>query len=53
MGGGACSPSSNVDMRQCDGGYEDILDGIDYFVVMAGCYFIYCLSYLCMFSIGC
>jgi hypothetical protein len=29
------------------------LDDIDYFVFMAGCYIIYCTSYLYMFSIGC
>jgi hypothetical protein len=29
------------------------LDDVDYFVVMAGCYIIYCMIYLCMFSIGC
>jgi hypothetical protein len=34
-----------VDMR--------LLDDVDYFVVMACCYIIYYLSYLCMFSIGC
>jgi hypothetical protein len=29
------------------------MDDIDSFVVMTGCYFIYCMSYLCVFSIGC
>jgi hypothetical protein len=33
-----------VDMR--------LLDNVDYVVVMACCYIIYYLSYLCMFSIG-
>jgi hypothetical protein len=28
---------------------DKFLDNIDHFVVMAGCYFIYCMSYLCMF----
>jgi hypothetical protein len=34
-----------VDMR--------IMDDVDYFVVMACCYFNYYLCYLCMLSIGC
>jgi hypothetical protein len=29
------------------------LDGIDYFVLMAWCYIIYYMSYLCMLSIDC
>jgi hypothetical protein len=28
-----------------------ILGCIDYFIVMAGYYFKYCMSYICMFSI--
>jgi hypothetical protein len=33
--------------------YEELLDYVDYFVLMAGCYIIYCMSYTCMCSIGC
>jgi hypothetical protein len=43
----------NVDMRWCVWLIWGFLDDIDYFVVMAQCYIIYCMSYRCMLSIGC
>jgi hypothetical protein len=44
--------ASNVDMRRCVYLIWEFLDDDDYFVVMAWCYIIYCMSYLCMLSIG-
>jgi hypothetical protein len=45
--------ASNVDMRRCVWLRWGFLDNVDYCVVMPGCYIIYCMSYLCMLSIGC
>jgi hypothetical protein len=50
--GEACSPRSNKNMMTLWFVWG-FLDDIGYFVVMAGCYIIYCMSYLCMCSIGC
>jgi hypothetical protein len=39
-------------MRCCDGLHYVFLDDIDYFGVMEECYFIHCMSYNGMISIG-
>jgi hypothetical protein len=50
--GEACSLRPNVEDQNNVMVDMRLLDGVDYFVVMACCYIIYYLSYLCMLSIG-
>jgi hypothetical protein len=50
--GEAYSLSSNVEDENSVMVDMRLLDDVNYFVVMAYCYIIYYLSYLCMLSIG-
>jgi hypothetical protein len=51
--GEAFSLSANIELETMWWLHGELMDDVDYFVVMAGCYIRYCLSYICMFSIGC
>jgi hypothetical protein len=44
--GEACSLSSNVEHEMIWLLYWELLDDVDYFVVIAGCYIMYCMSYI-------